>query len=43
MNGYRWMDKDVVHIHSGIILSHKSEWNNAVYSNMSGPRNCDTE
>ena len=44
VNGYRWMDKeDVVQIYSGIILSHKSEWNNAIYSNMSGPRNCDAE
>jgi len=23
-----WMDKDVVYIHNGIVLSHKKEWNN---------------
>ena len=34
----RWMDKDdVVHIYSGILLSHKKEWNNAICSNMDGP------
>ena len=33
------MDKeDVVHIYNGILLSHKKEWNNAVCSNMDGPR-----
>ena len=32
------MDKeDVVYIHSGILLSHR-KWNNAIYSNMDGPR-----
>ena len=35
----RWIDKeDVVHIHNGILLSHKMEWNNAICSNMNGPR-----
>ena len=35
----RWMDKeDVVYIHSGILLSHKNEWNNAICSNMDGHR-----
>ena len=35
----RWMDKeDVVYIHNGILLSHKKEWNNAICSNMDGPR-----
>ena len=29
---------DVVHTYSGILLSHKKEWNNAIYSNMDGPR-----
>jgi len=34
----RWTDKeDVVHIHNGILLSHKKEWNNAICSNMDGP------
>ena len=26
--------QDVVHIHSGILLSHKKEQNNAIYSEM---------
>ena len=31
----RWKDKqDVVHIYNGILLSHKKEWNNAIFSNM---------
>ena len=35
----RRMDKeDVVYIHNGILLSHKNAWNNAIYSNMDGPR-----
>ena len=35
----RWMDKeDVAHIFNGILLSHKKEWNNAICSNMDGPR-----
>ena len=35
----RGMDKeDVVHTHKGILLGHKKEWNNAIYSNMDGPR-----
>ena len=41
-----WMDKeDVVHIYhsNGILLSHKKEWNNAIYSDMDGPRDCHTE
>ena len=30
----RWMDKkDVVHIHNGMLLSHKKEWNDAICSN----------
>ena len=24
--------------YNGILLSHKKEWNNAIYSNMDGPR-----
>ena len=40
----RWMDKEaVVHIHSGILLSHKNEWNNAIYSNIDGPRDYHTK
>ena len=36
---YRGMDiEDVIHIHNGILLSHKKEWNNAICSNMKGPR-----
>ena len=31
----RWMyKKDVVHIYSGILLSHKKEWNDAICSNI---------
>ena len=40
----RWMDKeDVVHIYNGILLSHKNEWNNAICSNMDGPRDYHTK
>ena len=40
----RGMDKeDVVHIYNGILLSHEKEQNNAICSNMDGPRNCHTE
>ena len=35
--------EDVVHIYSGLLLKHKIEWNNAIYSNMDGPRDCYTE
>ena len=28
----------MVHIYNGILLSHKNEWNNAICSNMDGPR-----
>ena len=35
----RGMDKeDVVHIYSEVLLSHKKEWNNAICSNIDGPR-----
>ena len=35
----RGMDKeDVVNIYTGILLSHKKAWNNAIWSNMDGPR-----
>ena len=34
-----WMDEDdVVHINNGILLIHKKEWTNAIYSNMDGPK-----
>ena len=38
-----WIKKDVVHIYNGILLSHKKEWNNAIYSNMDGPRDYHTK
>ena len=38
------MDKeDVVCIYSGILLSHKKEWNNAICSNMDGARDYHTK
>ena len=33
----------MVHMYNGILLSHKKEWNNAICSNMDGPRDCHTE
>ena len=37
----KWMDtEDVVYIHSGILISHKKEQNNAICSNMNGLRDC---
>ena len=30
--------EDVVHIYSGILLSHKKEWNNAIFSGMDANR-----
>ena len=39
----RGLDKeDVVHIYNGILLSHKKEWNNAIFSNM-GDVECHTK
>ena len=39
----RGMDKkDVVHIYSGILLSHKT-WNNAICNDMRGPRDYHTK
>ena len=36
----RGVDKEeVVYIHNGILLSHKKELNNGIYSNMDIPRN----
>ena len=39
MNGRRYD----VYIHTGILLSHTKEWNDAICSNMGGPRDCHTE
>ena len=40
MSVNRGVDKeDVVHLHSGPLLSHKKEWNNGICSNMDRPRN----
>ena len=40
----RGMDKeDVVHKYNGILLSHKKEQNNAIFSNMDGTRDYYTE
>ena len=36
-------EEDVVHTCNGMLLSHKKEWNNAIWSNMDGPRDCHTE
>ena len=33
----------MAHIYNGILLSHKKEWNNAICSNIDGPRDCHTE
>ena len=42
----RWMDKEdvvLIHIYNGILLSHKKEWNNAIYSNIDGLRDYHTK
>ena len=40
----RGMDKeDVVRMYNGILLSHKNERNNAICSNVDGPRDGHTE
>ena len=40
----RRMDKeDVVCIYNGKLLSHKKEWNNAICSNIDGPRDYHTK
>ena len=33
----------MVHTYNGISLSHKKEWNNAICSNMDGPRDYHTK
>ena len=44
MSIHREMGKeDVVHIYNGILFSHKKQQNNAICSNMYGPRNGHTE
>ena len=35
--------EDVVCIYNGKLLSHRKEWNNAICSNMDGPRNYHTK
>ena len=37
------MDKDVVCLYNGILLSHKKECNNAMCSNTDGPRDYRTK
>ena len=37
------MDKDAVHTSNGILLSHKKEWNNAIYRNMDATRDYHTQ
>ena len=49
----RWKDKDVIYIHTHTHththtytqwnISHKKEWNNAICSNMDGPRDYHTK
>jgi len=39
----RGMDKDVVHVYNGMLLSHKKERNNAICSIMDGPGQCHNE
>ena len=43
LNNHPSCKEDVLHIYNGILLSHKKEWNNAIYSNMGGPRDCRTK
>ena len=38
-----YVDKEDVVIYNGISLSHKKEWNNAICSNMNGPRDYQTK
>ena len=35
----RWMDKEnVVYVYNGVLFSHQKAWNNAICSNIDGPR-----
>ena len=44
MSTDRGMDEgDVVHTYNGILLSHKKEWDNAICSNIDGPKHNHTE
>ena len=44
MSTDRWMDKeDVVHIYKGILLNHKKEQSNAIFSNMNTTRDYHTK
>ena len=37
----RGMDKeDVVYMYNGILLTYQKEWNNTIFSNLDGPRDC---
>ena len=38
-----WDKEEVVYIYNGILLSHKKEWNNAICTNMDGPRDYHTK
>ena len=38
-----WCTYIHTHTHNGILLSHKKEWNNAICSNMDGPRDYHTK
>ena len=33
-------EEDVALIYHGIVLSHENKWNNAIYNNIDGPRDC---
>ena len=40
----RWLAyEDMVYIYNGILLSHKKEWNIAIFSNMDDPRDDHTQ
>ena len=40
----RWSDKeDMVHVHSGMLLSHKKEWSWVICKDVDEPRICHTE
>ena len=39
----RCKDKDAVHIHNRLLLSHKKERNSATCNNTEGPRDCHTK
>ena len=33
----------MVHVNNVILLSHKTEWNNTICTDMDGPKDCHTE